>query len=74
MSSNCVSISQVYKGKLNDSEVCVKYFHPQQKSLFLTEKEIYSVLSPDVKTIVQCLACDECPQPDGATKVGWNTG
>ncbi|KAF6032518.1 wit [Bugula neritina] len=58
----------VYKGKLNDSEVCVKYFHPQQKSLFLTEKEIYSVLSPDVKTIVQCLACDECPQPDGATK------
>ena len=59
----------MFKATLNDREVCVKYFHAQQRPLFYTEKEIYSVLDPHVKSVVQCLACDERSHPDGTIQV-----
>lgn len=61
---------QVYKAKLNDDDVCVKYFHAQQRNLFITEKEIYEILDRDIGSVVKCLACDERTHPDGTIQVG----
>ncbi|XP_067937083.1 activin receptor type-2A-like [Watersipora subatra] len=58
----------VFRAKLNDREVCVKYFHQQQRPLFITEKEIYMVLDSQVKSVVQCIACDERSHPDGSVQ------
>ena len=47
----------------------MKYFHAQQRNLFITEKEIYEILDPNVRTVVQCMACDERTHPDGSVQV-----
>lgn len=54
---------------MNDEDVCVKYFHSQQKSLFTNERDVYSVLESSVRSIVNTLTCDERVYRDGTVQV-----